>query len=66
MKKMYIVPNTEVACCFAEVMQLPLNSVGQSGKVTGETDTDWQFEGNGTSTDTPDAKSGDLWDTWDD
>ncbi len=66
MRKIYVRPETEVECTFAELMQLPLNSVGQTGKVTGETDTDWQMEGDGKSTDNPDAKSGNLWDGWDD
>ena len=66
MKKTYIAPKAEIECCFAEVMQLPLNSVGQSGKVT-ETDqtvTNWDFDGDGKSTDDPDAKKFNLWDDW--
>lgn len=66
MKKIYIVPMTEVECCLAEVMQLPLNSVGQTGHVTGQSDTNWLFESDGDADDTPDAKSGNLWDAWDD
>ena len=66
MKKIYVRPEAEVACTFAELMELPLNSVGLSGKVTGEEDTDWQFESDGKSTDNPDAKAGNLWEGWDD
>lgn len=74
MKKVYIAPHTEIECCFAEVMQLPLNSVGQKGHVdvTGDIRIDpntpigWGFGGDGSSTDDPDAKSGNLWDGWDD
>ena len=64
MKKTYIAPKAEIECCFAEVMQLPLNSVGQSGSVTGQTDTNWDFDGDGKSTDDPDAKKFNLWDDW--
>ena len=64
MKKIYIAPNAEIECCIAEVMQLPLNSVGQSGSVTGQTDTNWDFDGDGKSTDDPDAKKFNLWDDW--
>lgn len=66
MKKIYMVPMAEVECCLAEVMQLPLNSVGQTGHVTDQDDTNWQFDSDGNSTDNPDAKSGNLWDGWDD
>lgn len=67
MKKIYVRPEAEVACTFAELMELPLNSVGLSGKVTGEEDTNWQFESDGKSTDNPDAKdNSNLWDGWDD
>ena len=66
MKKIYVRPETEVECTFAEVMQLPLNSVGQTATVTDQDDTNWQFEGDGKSTDTPDAKADNLWDGWDD
>ncbi len=65
MKKIYIAPNAEIECCIAEVMQLPLNSVGQSGSVTGQTDTNWDFDDDGKSTDDPDAKKFNLWDDWD-
>ena len=64
MKKTYIAPKATIECRFAEVMQLPLNSVGQSGSVTGQTDTNWDFDGDGKSTDDPDAKKFNLWDDW--
>ena len=73
MKKNYIAPKTEIECCFAEVMQLPLHSVGQKGHVipdgdrlTPDTPVRWDFGGDGSKTDDPDAKSGNLWDNWDD
>jgi len=66
MKKIYVRPETEVECTFAEVMQLPLNSVGQTATVTDQDDTNWLFESDGDADDTPDAKSGNLWDGWDD
>ena len=64
MKKTYIAPKATIECRFAEVMQLPLNSVGQSGSVTDQDDTNWEFGGDGSSTDTPDAKKFNLWDDW--
>ena len=66
MKKIYIAPNAEIECCFAEVMQLPLTSIGQSGKVTepDQTVTNWDFDGDGTRTDDPDAKASSIWDDW--
>ncbi len=72
MKKVYIVPNTEIECCFAEVMQLPLHSVGQKGHVIDKNDivfddSKWDFFGDGSKGDNPDAKDNNLWDnTWDD
>ena len=65
MKKIYVKPEAEVECTFAELMQLPLNSVGKTGSVTGETDTNWEFGGDGSETDNPDAKKFNLWDDWD-
>ena len=73
MKKIYIAPNTEIECCFAEVMQLPLHSVGQKGhidpsdpRISGDTPIGWNFGGDGGKDDDPDAKGGGLWDGWDD
>lgn len=72
MKKVYIAPQAEVECCMAEVMQIALQSVGEKGNVqipnSNEfySDTNWKFGGDGNSTDNPDAKSGNLWDGWDD
>lgn len=72
MKKKYIVPNTEIECCFAEVMQFALNSFGMGGhinpddRIDPDTPIGWDFGGDGGKDDDPDAKSGGLWDAWDD
>ena len=65
MKKIYLKPEIEEIIS-EKFMQIPLQSVGKTGNVTGESDTNWEFGGDGSSTDTPDAKSGNLWDAWDD
>lgn len=64
MKKKYIAPKATIECRFAEVMQMNLNSVGQQGSVTGESDTNWEFGDDGKPTDNPDAKKFNLWDDW--
>ena len=58
MKKQYISPSIE-SIITTPIMQgaLPLNSVGQSGSVTDQTDTDWDFGGDGSSSHTVDAKT---------
>ncbi len=72
MKKVYIAPYTEIECCFAEVMQLPLHSVGMGGHINPDDRIDqntpigWDFGGDGGKDDDPDAKGGGLWDGWDD
>lgn len=65
MKKIYLKPEIEEVIS-EEIMQIPLQSVGKTGNVTGETDTNWEFGGDGSETDNPDAKGGNLWDAWDD
>lgn len=71
MKNKYFAPLAEVVALGEELMQVPLESVGESGRVEDSTGaevdgTNWKFGGNGRGGDTPDAKSGNLWDNWDD
>ena len=61
MKKTYIAPEAHIECRFAEVMQLPVESVGQKGSVKNQTDTDWDFGGDAEGEITPTAKKG-FWD----
>ncbi len=64
MKKTYIAPEAHIECRFAEVMQLPVESVGQKGSVSGQTDTNWEFGGTPNEEDgplNPTAKKG-FWD----
>ena len=67
MKKMYIKPEIEEMISEDLMQQKPiLASVGKTGSVPNEDDTDWRFGGDGSETDNPDAKGGNLWDGWDD
>ena len=65
MKKIYLKPEIEEVIS-EELMQIILQSVGKTGNVPDEDDTGWDFGGDGSETDIPDAKGGSLWDAWDD
>ena len=70
-KQIYISPFVEVIPFAPEVMDILLKSVKLKGDVErldGSTviGTDWGFGGDSQEEDTPDAKSGNLWDGWDD
>lgn len=65
MKKIYVRPEIEEVV-LEDVMQIPVESVGQKGSVEGQTDTDWDFGGNAEGDITPTAKDNNLWDGWDD
>lgn len=65
MKKIYVRPEIEEVV-LEDVMQIPVESVGQKGSVEGQTDTDWDFGGNAEGDITPTAKDNNLWDGWED
>ena len=66
MKKYYIKPEIEEIIFEKLLQQIPSDSVGIKGGVTGESDTQWDFGGDAEGNLTPTAKSGNLWDAWDD
>ena len=68
MKKYYIKPEIEAIIFEKLLQQIPSDSVGIKGGVTGESDTKWDFGGDAEENLnlTPTAKSGNLWDAWDD
>lgn len=66
MKKIYVRPEIEEIFLGRLMDQLPVESVGQKGSVTGQTDTGWEFGGDAEEGITPTAKGGNLWDSWDD
>jgi len=66
MKKYYIKPEIEAIIFEKLLQQIPSDSVGIKGGVTGEGDTQWDFGGDAEGNLTPTAKSGNLWDAWDD
>jgi len=66
MKKTYIAPKASIECRFAEVMELPLNSVNMAGQAKDEnnqniSDGTWNSGGEGQDGDWVDAKKG-FWD----
>lgn len=69
MKKTYIAPEAAIECHFAEVMQLPLNSVQMQGQGKDESgnnigDATWNSGGEGQNGDWVDAKASSIWDDW--
>ncbi len=69
MKKTYIAPKAAIECPFAEVMQLPLNSVQMQGQGKDESgnnigDATWNSGGEGHNGDWVDAKASSIWDDW--
>ena len=69
MKKIYVRPEMEEVV-LEDLMEIVVDSVGQKGSVTGQTDTNWGFGGTPDEDDeftvTPTAKDGNLWEGWDD
>ena len=66
MKKTYIAPKATIECRFAEVMNLPLNSVLMQGQGKDQDnknidDATWKTGGDGQDGDWVDAKKG-FWD----
>lgn len=64
MKREYFRPHIEIIV--TESLLDNVQSYGQKGSVTDQTDTDWGFGGDGNSGDTPDAKGNNIWDEEDD
>ena len=67
MKKNYIAPQTETTFYEPILMETATKLTGtvydENNKNVGEIDFDWSSS---SETDNPDAKSGNLWDSWDD
>lgn len=71
MKKIYIIPLIEQVPFSPEVLAPQLISTKLKGSVetaagASVEGTAWGFGGDSQEDDTPDAKSGNLWDGWDD